>query len=84
MSGVLKGLDYVKGAALRPKANGLRQMVAPAGIVVSELYHDGVFDGVHPEVLAEVLSWFASDVDRKRWNGFPLPAEINHLAECGH
>ena len=79
VSAVLRTLDYVDRYGPRPKASGLREIVAPSGIVLSEMYHEGFFSTISPAELAEVLSWFASDVDRRRYNTYRLPHQLTDL-----
>jgi ATP-dependent RNA helicase HelY len=76
---VLTRFGYVSGSGLTEKAAGLREIVAPSGIVISELYHDGAFQGLAPAELAEFLSWFASDTDRRRYNSFRLPHHLQAI-----
>ncbi|SRR5579884_68384 len=76
VTAVLRRLGYVQPRGLGHKAAGLREMVAPSGIVISELYHEGVLMGLGAAELAEFLSWFACDVDRRRYNSFRLPLEL--------
>lgn len=79
VSSVLHQLGYVDRRGVTRKAAGLREMVAPGGIVLSEMYHEGLLDELAPAGLAEVLSWFACDVDRRRWNRFQLPGHLRHV-----
>jgi superfamily II RNA helicase len=76
---VLTCLGYIDRHGLRPKAHGLRELVAPSGIVISELYHRGELEDLEPAELAEVLSWFACDVDRRRYNTYRLPEKLQRL-----
>ena len=76
---VLKRLGYVDDHGLLPKARGLREMVAAGGIVLSEMYHRGDLSHLNAAELAEVLSWFASDVDRRRYNSFSLPTDLEFV-----
>jgi ATP-dependent RNA helicase HelY len=78
---VLTRLGYVTKRGLAPKAAGLRELVAPSGIVLSELYVRGAFDGIDPAELAELISWFACDADRRRHNTFRLPARLARLRQ---
>jgi superfamily II RNA helicase len=79
VTAVLTRLDYIRNGSLQPWAAGLREMVAPSGIVISEMYRDRMFDDLAPAELAEVLSWFACDVDRRRYNSLGLPANLRTL-----
>jgi superfamily II RNA helicase len=79
VAAVLRRLGYIRGDALAHKAAGLREMVSPAGIVISEMYHEGMLGNLEPAELAEVLSWFACDVDRRRYNSLVLPAGLRSL-----
>lgn len=76
---VLVELGYVDGHGLTRKAEGLREIVAPSGIVLSELYEAGAFDDLDPASLAEAISWFACDVNRRRENAYRLPRHIDRL-----
>ncbi|GAC1467286.1 MAG: hypothetical protein PVSMB7_13710 [Chloroflexota bacterium] len=76
---VLWTLGYVRKDGLTPKARGLREIVAASGIVISELYEQRAFDGLDSAELAEVISWFASDQDRRRQNHFVLPRGLARL-----
>jgi superfamily II RNA helicase len=76
---VLSRLGYVGKKGLARKARGLREVVAPSGIVLSELYESGAFDRLGPEELAEVISWFASDARRRRDNTYRLPKDLARL-----
>jgi superfamily II RNA helicase len=76
---VLSRLGYVSKKGLARKARGLREVVAPSGIVLSELYESGAFDRLGPEDLAEVISWFASDARRRRDNTYRLPKDLARL-----
>jgi superfamily II RNA helicase len=69
---VLTRLGYVSKRGLTRKARGLREIVAPSGIVLSEMYVRGVFDDLDAAELAEAISWFANDQDRRRFNRFRL------------
>ncbi|HEV3312266.1 MAG TPA: DEAD/DEAH box helicase [Chloroflexota bacterium] len=73
---VLRRLGYVDRTGLLPKADGLKAMVAPSGIVLSEMYHEGMLGHLTPAHLAEAVSWFACDIDRRRYNSFRLPHEL--------
>ena len=55
------------------------EIVAASGIVLCELYERGAFDRLAPAELAEVVSWFASDQDRRRQNRFWLPRDLTRL-----
>ena len=79
VSSVLRRLGYIERDALLPKSAGLREMVAPGGIVLSEMYWMGAFDHVAAGQLAEILSWFAHDQDRSRYNSFRLPPELQSI-----
>jgi superfamily II RNA helicase len=79
VSTVLRRLGYVDDRGLRPKARGLREMQAAGGIVLSEMYHRGDLSDLTPAELAEVLSWFASDADRRRYNSFSLPPDLEFV-----
>lgn len=79
VSAVLRRLGYVDRHGLRHKAAGLREMVAPAGIVISETYHEGLLNGLSARDLAEFMSWFACDIDRRRYNTFRLPDHLNDI-----
>ncbi len=76
---VLSRLGYVGTKGLARKARGLREVVAPSGIVLSELYESGAFDRLGPEELAEAVSWFASDARRRRDNGYRLSRNLARL-----
>lgn len=76
---VLKRLGYVDRNGLRHKASGLREIVAPSGLVLSEMYHEGMLGDLIPAHLAELVSWFACDVDRHRYNSFRLPEDLIRL-----
>lgn len=76
---VLWELGYVRADGLTAKARGLREIVAASGIVLCELYERGAFDRLAPAELAEVVSWFASDQDRRRQNRFWLPRDLTRL-----
>ncbi len=81
---VLTRLGYVGKDGLTPKAHGLREIVAPSGIVLSEMYDRGELDDLTPAELAEVISWFACDQERRRENDFRLPRtliERRHAAD---
>ena len=70
-------LDQRKGKGeLTRKARGLREIVAPSGIVLSELYEQSAFDDLDAAELADVLSWFACDADRRRDNTYRLPRRL--------
>jgi superfamily II RNA helicase len=64
---------------LTRKARGLREIVAAPGIVLSEMYEQGLFDRLDAAELAEAVSWFASDATRKRQNDYWLPRGLNRL-----
>ena len=76
---VLSRLGYVTKKGLARKARGLREVVAPSGIVLSELYESGAFDRLGPAELAEAVSWFASDARRRRDNTYRLPKNLARL-----
>jgi len=76
---VLERLGYIRDGAPQHKAAGLREMMAPSGIVISEMYHEGLLDDLAPAQLAEMLSWFACDIDRRRYNRLQLPVELQTL-----
>lgn len=76
---VLAQLGYIRDGQLTRKAFGLKEIVAPCGIVVAELYEQGVFDHLDPSQLAEVLSWFASDSRKRRRNSYRLPEQLFRL-----
>jgi superfamily II RNA helicase len=76
---VLRALGYVDGKGLTPRAWGLREIVAASGIVLSELYVDGFFDRLDPMEMAEVISWFAVDRNRRKENSYRLPKRLHHL-----
>lgn len=76
VGGVLRRLEYVTPEGLGRKAAGLKEIVAASGIVISEMYHQDMFDGMGAAELAEVMSWFASDVDRRRYNSFRLSPDL--------
>jgi superfamily II RNA helicase len=73
---VLAKLGYVNDQGLTQKARGLREIVAPAGIVLSELYEAGTMDDLNAAELAEMVSWFASDQDRRRDNHLRLTRRL--------
>jgi superfamily II RNA helicase len=73
---VLAHLGYVSKRGLTRKAYGLREIVAPSGIVLSEMYERGVFDELGAAEVAEVISWFACDQERRRDNFFRLPRHL--------
>jgi superfamily II RNA helicase len=75
---VLRRLGYLGKMGLTRKARGLREIVSAPGIVLSEMYGEGDFDDLSAPELAEVLSWFACDSNRRRDNFFRLP---RHLAQ---
>jgi ATP-dependent RNA helicase HelY len=76
---VLVRLGYVRKQRLTPKADGLREIVAPSGIVLSELYQAGAFADLTAAELAEAISWFACDVNRRRENFYRLPRHLEDL-----
>jgi superfamily II RNA helicase len=76
---VLRRLGYVNRRGLTRKARGLREIVAAPGIVLSEMYEQGLFDRLDAAELAEAVSWFASDTTRKRQNDYWLPRGLNRL-----
>ena len=43
------------------------------------MYHRGDLAELTPAELAEVLSWFANDVNRRRYNSFSLPADLEFV-----
>jgi superfamily II RNA helicase len=73
---VLTRLGYVSKRGLTRKALGLREIVAPSGIVLSEMYARGIFDELDAAEMAEVISWFANDQDRRRFNRFRLDRRL--------
>lgn len=73
---VLWRLGYVTRRGLSRKARGMREIVASSGIVLSELYEQGVFDDLDSIELAEVISWFACDQDRRKYNSYRLPRRM--------
>ncbi|HLJ68532.1 MAG TPA: DEAD/DEAH box helicase [Chloroflexota bacterium] len=75
---VLTALGYIAKRGMTRKAWGLREIVAPSGIVLSELYERGAFDNLDAAELAEVVSWFACDA-RRRDNSYRLPRRLNQL-----
>ncbi|MGI8967586.1 MAG: DEAD/DEAH box helicase [Chloroflexota bacterium] len=76
---VLTRLGYLNRQGPTRKARGLREIVANAGIVLSELNVAGAFDGLEPDELAEAVSWFASDSRRRRDNLYRLPHGLDRL-----
>lgn len=76
---VLRTLGYIGRHGPTAKARGLQEIVAPSGIVLTELFEDGAFDGLAAAELAEALSWFASDAHRRRGNHFRLPRHLQRL-----
>lgn len=76
---VLSRLGYVGRRGLTRKAQGLREIVASSGIVLSELYEAGAFDRLDPAELAEAISWFASDSNRRRDNTYRLSRGLDRL-----
>jgi ATP-dependent RNA helicase HelY len=76
---VLNRLGYISKRGLARKAHGLQEIVAPSGIVLSEMYESRAFDGLDPSELAEVMSWFASDANRRRENFFRLPRHLQRI-----
>jgi len=76
---VLEALGYVGKRGPTDKARGLREVVSPAGIVLSELYWDGALTNLPPADIAEVVSWFACDVNRRRDNAYRLPSPLFRL-----
>jgi len=76
---VLWELGYVGPEGLRSKARGLREIVAASGIVLCELYDAGAFERLDAAELAEVISWFACDANRRRQNHFRLPRNLERL-----
>ena len=76
---VLEQLGYVGDVGPTRKARGLREVVSPAGIVLSELYWDGALQTLSPADLAEVVSWFACDVNRRRDNDYRLAPPMYRL-----
>jgi superfamily II RNA helicase len=76
---VLTRFGYVTKQGLSKKALGLQEIVAPSGIVLTELYADGAFDRLNAAELAEAISWFASDSHRRRDNFFRLPRQLQTL-----
>jgi superfamily II RNA helicase len=76
---VLSQLGYVTKQGLTRKARGLREIVAPSGIVVSELYERRAFESLDAPSLAEAVSWFACDQDRRRDNRYQLPRHLTQL-----
>lgn len=78
---VLTRLGYIDRHGLTHKARGMREIVAASGIVLSELYQNGAFRGLDPAELAELLSWFANDSQRRRANDFRLPPGLWRLRQ---
>jgi superfamily II RNA helicase len=76
---VLTRLRYIDQGELTRKARGMREIVSASGIVISELYEDGAFAGVSAPELAEVISWFAADSPRRRYNHYRLPKKLQNL-----
>ena len=76
---VLTQLGYVGKQGLTHKAHGLREIVASSGIVLTELYEYGAFDRLDPAELAEAISWFACDANRRRENTYRLPHRLFKL-----
>ncbi len=76
---VLTRFGYVTKQGLSQKARGLQEIVAPCGIVLCELHADRAFDRLDAAELAEAMSWFASDSNRRRDNFFRLPRDMQRL-----
>jgi len=76
---VLRRLGYIGKHGLAHKAWGLREVVASSGIVLIELYHAGAFARLAPAELAEVMSWFACDANRRRENDYRLPRDLSRV-----
>jgi superfamily II RNA helicase len=76
---VLTKLGYITKRGLARKARGLQEIVAPCGIVLTELYEARVFDRLTAPELSEVISWFASDANRRRDNLFRLPRHLQRM-----
>ncbi|MGH2441600.1 MAG: DEAD/DEAH box helicase [Chloroflexota bacterium] len=76
---VLQLLGYIGKRGQNRKARGLREMVAAPGIVLSEIYLAGAFNGLAAPELAEVVSWFASDAKRRRYNSYQLPKKLTRI-----
>lgn len=74
---VLLSLGYIGKRGPTTKARGLKEIVAASGIVLSELYHQGALDRLDSAELAEVVSWFASDSNRRRENSYRVPRRLN-------
>ncbi|MDQ2740747.1 MAG: DEAD/DEAH box helicase [Chloroflexota bacterium] len=76
---VLTKLGYMDKRGLTRKARGMREIVAPSGIVLSELYERRALDNLDAAELAEAVSWFASDQKRRRENTYRQTRSLTDL-----
>ena len=73
---VLERFGYLKGAAITPKGEMLRDIFDSNGLVVCEAIDRGLLDGLSSAELAEALSWFAYDRDQSFPNRYALPPRL--------
>lgn len=76
----LRALGYIaQDDQLSIKGRLLKGMFHPAGVMIVELMMQGAFESLSPGELAEVISWFTFDHDRRLNNKFILPANLQNV-----
>ncbi|HUP28129.1 MAG TPA: DEAD/DEAH box helicase [Chloroflexia bacterium] len=86
LQNILKGLvsvlvqfAYVRKGELTPKAQKLADLFDTNSLMICEIVEGGYLDGLKPEDIAEVFSWFAYDRDIDFSNRLLLPRYLINL-----
>ncbi len=76
----LRALGYIgQDEQLSMKGRLLRGIFHPAGVMIIELIMSGVLDNLSPIELAEVISWFTFEHDRRLNNHFKLLPSLHDI-----
>ncbi len=77
---VLRRFGFIeKNGSLNEKSAQLRDIFDNNGLIIIEMVNRGWLDGMLPQDVAEVFSWFAYDRDLEFMNKFVLPRHLNDL-----
>jgi ATP-dependent RNA helicase HelY len=76
---VLAQFNYLRKGEKTPKAERLADIFDTNALMISEMIEGGYFDGLKPEDVAEIFSWFAYDRDIDFLNRLLLPRYLVNL-----
>lgn len=79
LSNVLVQFAYMRKGELTPKARKLADIFDTNAVMINEMVEGNYLEGLKPEDVAEVFSWFAYDRDIDFVNRLLLPRYLLHL-----